>query len=362
MISLAALVERHQKDFLYSGRLDKDQFSAFNSLRICRTPKAQGALYCCDGCGELRFVYHSCGHRFCPNCQNYKCTQWLFRQKQRLLPCDYFMITFTIPAELRELGKRNKEAFYKALFKSSAASLQQLCRTKLKGECGAIAVLHSNSRTLTFHPHIHFIVPGIILNKNESSIKRVRGKYFLHYKPLSELFRGKLLAQLKDLGLSFPSHLYAKKWNVNCQNKGNGQGSLEYLSRYLMKGVVSEKSLTQNGRQIHLRYQDSTTKKMETINFSELDFLNRLAEHVKPKGFHTIREYGFLAPSAKKKLIRVQLLLHKILPLEPLPEKPKVTCPCCGAEMTLILRKVDSQWWEKNIAGKERAPPEAEYA
>ena len=170
----------------------------------------------------------------------------------------------------------------------------------------------------------------------------------LHYKPLSELFRGKLLAQLKGLGLSFPSHLYAKKWNVNCQNKGNGQGSLEYLSRYLMKGVVSEKSLTQNGRQIHLRYQDSTTKKVETINFSELVFLNRLAEHVKSKGFHTIREYGFLAPAVKKKLIRVQLLLHKILPWEPLPEKPKVTCPCCGAEMTLILRKVDSQWWEKN--------------
>ena len=355
MIHLKDLVDRHQQDFLYRGNLDSDQFLAFNSIRICRTAEADGHLYNCDDCGGLRYLYHSCGHRFCPNCQNFNTTKWLYRQKQRLLPCDYYMITFTIPRELRRTPRSQRRQLYKALFEAASETLKDLTRTKLNGECGALAVLHTNSRNLDDHPHIHFIVPGLVLRKDLAV--KITAKFFLHYNPLRELFRGKLLAKLKDLEIDFPRYLYGKKWNVHCEKKGNGSSCIEYLSRYLIKGVVSEKSLRQVDDKISLRYQNSRTKKMENLELTELDFLQRIAQHVKPKGFRAVREYGFLAPAAKKKLARLQILLNAKIPDEPEPEKPKVACPCCGGKMSLIIRKMDNQWWEENIVKRARSPP-----
>ena len=358
-MKLASFIERHKQQVLYSGKLDNDQFRALNALRICRTPEAKGVLYGCDECDSVRFVYHSCGHRFCPNCQNHRTTEWLYRQKQKLLPCDYFMITFTVPEFFRHIPREKLTDFYKAFFLCASASIKELCWSRLKGECGMLAVLHTNGRSLQKHPHIHFIVPGIVLNKKENTVKRIDSKFFLHYNPLRKLFRGKFLKRLKEIGIGFPGYLYNSKWNVNSENKGNGIGAIEYLSRYLVKGVVSQKSLTENKNSVTLKFRNSTTQIMETIEFGKVEFLERLAQHVLPKGLRSVRYYGFLAPAGKKMLKRMQLLLQVSLPEEPEPQTPALKCLCCKAKMAPIIFKMSAHWFEKRVKPllRNRSPP-----
>ena len=348
-MSLLVDVITRNSDFIYSGQLDNDQFKALNCMRICRTAEAQGALYSCDKCESFKFVPHSCGHRFCPHCQNYKTTLWLHRQKSRLLLCDYFMITFTLPSEFRKVPRKDLRAFYNAFFDCTSAAIKELAQDKLKGSPGMVGVLHTNGRSLNSHAHIHYIVPAIVLNKDESTLKKVSAKFFLHQQVLANLFRGKFLRKLKELEIPFPGYLYGRNWQADCDIKGNGKNVLEYLSRYLIKGVVSPKALSEVNGEINLRYKNSQTKKMTNMQFDDETFLKRLVQHVLPKGLRRVREYGFLAPAGKKMLQKLQLLLQVKLPDEPLPEPPKVTCPCCKETMRMVLHKVPVKWFKERI-------------
>ena len=355
MIHLGTLVHKN-RHFLNSGHLNDDQFRALNCIRICRTPEATGAIYSCEKCQRTKFVFHSCGNRFCPNCQNHKTSLWLHRQKKRLLPCDYFMITLTVPAELRRIPKRKRKLFFEAFFEVSSSAIKELTYNRLGGAPGMVGVLHTNSRKLDFHPHIHYIVPAIVLNRDENTVKKITKKFFIHQQALANLFRGKLLSKLTELKISFPKHLYGIKWQADCDLKGNGKGALEYLSRYLIKGVVSQKELsyTENGK-VRLSYIESKTKFRKNRDFSETGFLTTLVKHVLPKGFRRVREYGFLAPAAKKMLTQIQLIFGAKPPITPLPEAPKILCKCCKKPMKIIIHKIHLEWYIK-VTGK-RPPP-----
>ena len=168
--------------------------------------------------------------------------------------------------------------------------------------------------------------------------------------------------KLKELKIPFPGYLYGKKWQADCDLKGNGINALEYLSRYLIKGPVSQKALsyTADGK-VKLRYKASDTKKMTAITFDEGIFLKQLLQHVLPKGFSRVREYGFLAPAGKKMLLKLQLLLQTKIPDDEVPDPPKVTCPCCQSSMSIILQKVDLEWVckvQQRDIKKARSPPE----
>jgi len=219
-----------------------------------------------------------------------------------------------------------------------------------------VGVLHTNSRKLDYHPHIHYILPAIVLKKDENTVKKITKKYFLYQQALANLFRGKLLSKLTELKISFPKHLYGIKWQADCDLKGNGAGALEYLSRYLIKGVVSQKALsyTEDGK-VQLSYIESKTKARKNRDFTETDFLQALVNHVLPKGFRRIREYGFLAPAAKKMLTKIQLIFNAKPPMEPKPKAPEVICPCCKKPMKMLIHKVHEEWYLK--VTKTRPPP-----
>lgn len=355
MIHLGTLVQKN-RHFLESGHLDDEQFRALNSVRICRTPEALGSVYSCDSCEITKFVSHSCGNRFCPNCQNYKTSLWLHRQLSRLLPCDYFMITLTVPAQLRQIPRHKRKVFFEAFFKASSSAIKELTYNRLGGTPGMIAVLHTNSRKLDFHPHIHYIVPAIVLGKDKNTVKKISKKFFIHQQALANLFRGKLLSLLTQLKIYFPKFLYGIQWQADCDLKGNGSGALKYLSKYLIKGVVSQKALsyTQEDK-VRLNYIESKTKIPKSKDFTQEQFLKTLVEHVLPKGFRRVREYGFLAPAAKKTLIKLQLLLKAKPPIEPEPKAPKILCKCCKRPMNALIHKIELEWYIKAISS--RSPP-----
>jgi len=103
-----------------------------------------------------------CRNRHCPKCQHEQAQEWLGLQERLLLQVPYFLLTFTIPSELRILASRNQQLFYTTLFRASAEASQQLaCDPRfIGGQIGLVGVLHTWTRNLAFHPHVHYLVPG----------------------------------------------------------------------------------------------------------------------------------------------------------------------------------------------------------
>lgn len=334
MIDLVELSEKYWGEL--SSTLDNDQKRAFKAMMNCSQQSAGGSYYACTNCGHVHYHCRSCGNRFCNRCQNHRASLWLHRQKQRLLPCPYFMVTFTLPASLRAIPRYRRKEMFDALFMASSQALKEMCQDRLRGDCGMIGVLHTHGRDLCYHPHIHYIVPGLVLNSQEKLLRVIKKNYLVNNTALSKLYRGKFLAALTELEIGFQSSLYGKDWNVDCRPVGQGLPALEYLSRYLMRGVVSEKSLSAEENTVRLRYKDSKTKRMDSKEFEPKEFLQRLAQHVLPRGFHRVREYGFLAPAAKKKLFLMQNLLEVKIPNEPPPELPALRCSICQGIMLPI--------------------------
>ncbi len=259
------------------------------------------------------------------------------------MPAEYFLLTFTLPGELRALPFRQARAVYAALFAAAWATVQAFCRNdrQLKGEAGAVAVLHTHSRRLDLHPHVHLAMPGATLDPRTRRWRTKSGGYLFNHRALAKVFRGKLLAALTEEGLALPGQLPGK-WVVDCKSVGNGEKALVYLGRYLYRGVIRERDILSctDGR-VSFRYRDSQSGEMKVRTLPGADFLRLILQHVLPKGFRRARNYGFLHPN-KKGLIA---LLHVVLRIAPRPRppdkpRPAFLCPCCGTPMRVIRRRI----------------------
>lgn len=303
MIPLAEIIRQHEADYRarYGQQLTPERGKALGAMQHCRSTMAPHLLAACPDCAERRLIPHSCGHRSCPHCQHHESEQWLARQRRLQVPAEYFLLTFTSPGELRPLAFRQARAVYAALFAAAWASVPTFCRNdrKLKGEAGAVAVLHTHSRRLDLHPHIHLAMPAATLDP-KARRWRTKNGYLFNNQALAKVFRGKLLAALKQEGLTLPSQL-PKKWVADCKSVGNGEKALVYLGRYLYRGVLRESDIRscENG-QVSFRYRDSQSSEMKVRTLPGADFLRLILQHVLPKGFRRSRNYGFPHPNRKK--------------------------------------------------------------
>jgi len=169
MISLASIIEQFEQAFMlqYQPSLLPSHIKALDAMKACRNEHSPLMQLRCTECEQQRFMPHSCGHRHCPHCQHYESQQWLERQCQKALPARYFMLTFTIPAQLRPLAWRQQRLIYSMMFDCVWATLQTFCQNdkQLNGMAGVVAVLHTHSRALDYHPHIHALMPAAIVDK-----------------------------------------------------------------------------------------------------------------------------------------------------------------------------------------------------
>ena len=346
MITLASVIDQFEADFLrdYQGRLPPNQISALHAMKRCRTLHSPVMQVNCADCDYQTFVPHSCGHRNCPHCQHYESQQWIERQVQRQVPADYFMNTFTLPAQLRPLARLHPRLVYSMMFDCAWATLQSFSNKdkQLQGDPGAIAVLHTHSRELNYHPHIHAIMPAAIVDKTNKVWRTKQGKYLFNHKALAKVFRAKMLTRLAEEKLPFPAKI-PKKWVVDCKFVGAGDKALIYLGRYLYRGVIREKDILscQDGK-VTYRYQDSKTKRYKTKTVSGSKFLWLILQHVLPKGFRRARNFGFLHPNSKGVIKLIQLLLKFDLAkiLQALKPRPQFKCRCCGGAMIVGRRRI----------------------
>ena len=176
------------------------QRRAMLAIERCRTEALGGQVFTCPSCQTTRYSYHSCRNRHCPTCQQDAGQAWLAAREACLLPVPYFLITFTIPAALRDVARANPRQVYTALFRASAAALQQLAADPrfLGGQLGMLGVLHTWTRDLRYHPHIHYLVPAVALAPDGRVVQPPAADFLLPVRPLAILYRAKLQASLRQ--------------------------------------------------------------------------------------------------------------------------------------------------------------------
>ena len=346
MILVSSLVEKFEADFKqqYSHKLKPQHLKALNAFKYCRTSLSPLMKANCSACQHTQYIPHSCGHRSCPHCQNHESQRWIERQCNKRLPANYFMITFTIAAEFRWLFFYHQQALYSLFFQCVWDTLKtfSLNDKKLSGLPGVISVLHTHSRALNYHPHIHAVMPDGALDKKSKLWRKKDSKYIFNHKALAKVFRAKMLDGIVALGLRLPKR-HPNKWNVDCKSVGKGEQALIYLGRYLYRGVVQEKDILscKNGL-ITFRYKNSKTGKVQTRTLSGADFLWLVIQHILPKGFRRARDYGFLHSNSKKTILLLQYLF-KVKPSQwqsLIKKRPPLTCRCCGALMTIVATRL----------------------
>lgn len=341
---LASLVQHYREAFehKYSDAVSPAMRRAMDAVLACRTQHYGKMQLSCPKCLSLAEFFHSCGHRSCPACQHFDSGQWLERQCQKLLPVDYFMVTFTLPSQLQGLAWHHQRMVFGALFEAVASTLKSFALNDkaLGGDLGFTAVLHTHSRQLAFHPHVHVIVPAGCFLKNRKQWKKRRGRYLFHELNLAKVFRARFLERLIGAGFRLPGNV-PKQWVVHCDRVGSGLPALKYLSRYLYRylyrGVISERHiLHDDGAHVTFEYQDSKSKSRLTRTVKGEDFLWLVFQHVLPKGFRRARDFGFLHGNASKTRQLIQWVLQVKLPQPKPSTRAPFLCAHCKAAMNIV--------------------------
>jgi hypothetical protein len=257
----------------------------------------------------------------------------------------YFLVTFTVPEQLREPIRAAMKLWYGALLKESAGALQDLAADPkhLGAELGLTAVLQTWTRDQRYHPHVHVLVPGGGLTPNRLRWVRVKDAAFLwHWNPLQARFKSRLKAWLKESAperyRQVPAKVWWLKWGVDLQPVGSGEAAVKYLANYLAQPPLRESQLTAwDDQSVTFRYRDNAGV-VHAGSVSGEEFVRRCLQHVLPKGFQRVRHYGWRSAAARVKWARIVALLDYRAPtpqLSTLNSSPP-SCPACGKTMCLI--------------------------
>ena len=173
----------------------------------------------------------------------------------------------------------------------------------ISGKIGAILLLHTWTQQMTFHPHVHCIIPAGGLNKHGKwKQAKSKGDFLFPAQVMSNLFRGKLLATIHQLFLNKKlnmsaqikaqywknkNKLYQINWVVYAKKAFGGPDQiLEYIGRYTHKICISNyriKNISDKG--VTFTFLDRKAKKVKSKTIQRTQFLKLFVEHILPKGF-----------------------------------------------------------------------------
>jgi len=325
----------------FGDRMLPSHLRVLRNIIACRTPALGGEMYFCPRCDLEHSVYHSCRDRHCPKCQGHEAERWLEKQRKLLLPCEYGLATCTLPAELRKIARSNQRLVYSILLRSAARALLEVASDRhfVGGLTGVMAVLHTWTRAMIYHLHVHMLFPiGGLGEESMSWIKPRHPRYILPDYAVAKLFRESVERAFREAGLyeKVPRNAWAsKRWVAHIKRVGFGEKALLYLSRYVFRIVISnERILGYDGARVTFK------AKQEMVTLDVEEFIRRFLQHVLPKGFVKVRYYGLWASACRDKLGKARRILNdhhaaigKKLPptatAESVP-RPAPRCPKCG--------------------------------
>ena len=351
-MNLAELLRKHWPEYVAhaggAGKIPTPHWRAVEAVLACRTPRLGGHVHACTDCGREHYLYHSCNHRACPRCGQRERQLWAARQQSRRLPVPYFMLTFTVPAQMHGFFRRYERVAYRTLFAAASAAIKELAADPkyLGGGAGFIAVLHTWTRQMAFHPHVHVLIPAAGLSEDGCHVRLPDNpEYLFPHARLAERYRKRFLLHLSDRhpGLleALDPAVHTMPWNVNVRRAGRGKSALRYLAAYVNRSAFSEERLLGYDGQgnIRMAWRDSSDGKRKLMSLRPVEFIRRWLQHVLPKGFTRLRHYGFLSAAAAQSFVRLRFLLGgRPLAVE-LPEERPPCCPHCEGTLE-HLRKI----------------------
>lgn len=364
MLELADIVREYGPAYLerYGERLLPSHRKALQDIAVCRTAALGGEVFWCEHCRESVYSYHSCGNRHCPKCGQDRADRWRDRQLRKLLPVPYFLVTFTLPHTLNPLARSHQKLVYDLLFRSSSEALKALTLNPqwLGGTIGMLGALHTWTRDMGYHVHVHYLVPGGGIHPETGAWMPSHPKFLVPGSALRRVFRGKFRDALRaadpTLFSQVPPETWRTSWVVHCKAVGDGRSALKYLTPYLYRVALSNRRLVsmQDGR-VTFSYKPHKAG-WKTMTLPALQFLGRFLQHVLPTGFQKVRYYGFLHPSAKERFSALkQALEDRILDPKDWPTPPGTNesekehgtrhtpespgrCPHCGGALRYVGR------------------------
>jgi len=342
----------------YGNRMPEFHREAIYDISNCRTEAMGSHVYVCEKCHKKVFHYHSCRNRHCPKCQGDRANKWREKQMKRLLPTvTYHLVTFTIPEEFRQIARSNQKLIYGILFRTSAAALKKLAADPrfIGGQIGMTGILHTWTRALLYHPHVHFIVPGGGYDEENEKWHFSNKKFLVPVKALSKIFRAKFRDEFRKTPFSkeISANVWGKDWVVHSKPVGSGKHALEYLSAYVYRVAITDKRIVRiQDDEVTFRYRESETGILKTQKLHSLEFIRRFLWHVLPPGFVKIRHFGFLSPVKTAVFQKAfQLLIGMLILFGMLPkgfvfpgceiksesiDQNHLRCKHCGGRLVLI--------------------------
>lgn len=355
-------------------RLSPHQWKTLHALARCRTSALGGQVFYCPHCRREHVVAHSCRNRHCPHCQGAQAADWLEQQAAALLPVPYFHLVFTLPHALNGLIRQNRATLFKLLFDAASQTLLEFGVQRWQAQLGITAVLHTWSQTLADHYHLHCIVTGGGVARDQSRWVAGSPRYLFPVRALSRMFRGKFLAGLNARfaagQLEFHGQLQQlaaraqfgallrqaaqPEWVVYAKRPFAGPAQvLAYLSRYTHRVALSpQRLLATDGKSVTFAYKDyADGSRPKTMTLGTAEFVRRFCLHVLPERFVKIRHYGLLGNRQKRtRLARARELLGatpvpRSQPLPPLLQAPPpggwgACCPFCQRPGLVKVREV----------------------
>jgi len=365
------------------NRLLPSQDKALADIGDCRTAALGGHRYRCPECDETFWVYHACGNRACPACHGRDTRAWLEKRRAQLMPCGYFHLVATIPRTMRAAFLADQKVMYGLFMKTVAESVMDLARDPrfVGGTPGILMVLHTWTGELHYHPHVHLLVTaGGITDDGEHWCDPRNQEFLAPVKALSKMIRRRFGEQLRKLKpevfASLPHQTWINGWNTFCKPYGDGAGAvLQYLARYVFRiAITNARILNMDDGHVTFRYRvrrsppaaggkDRATKQWRHCRLDDFTFLDRLLQHVLPKGFHKVRYYGLWHHSKRAQQQARRLLELKTPNPKPMPaevqhlapqaeamaaeHEPKAretnfqpTCPRCGCERVIHIEEL----------------------
>lgn len=361
-MELADIVKAHGGEYLatYGDRMLQSHKRALYAIEQCRTEAMGGHLAECEECGHRHYSYHSCKSRSCPKCHGDDTRKWLEKRETELLPVRYFHLVFTLPSELREIIRSHQKQLYATLMQAAAETLETIGfdQKHVGGKLGMLAVLHTWTRALEHHPHVHMLVPAGGLDRDGIWRPARKKEFLVPVRALSRGFRGRFMKLAKKAlpDAAFPKEVWDKEWVVFCKPTFNrAKKVLRYLGRYVHRiAITNNRIMALKDGKVTFSYQNSDSGEWKRMILPASEFLRRYLQHVLPQGFHKVRYYGLWSPRNRVTLKRLQLLLEErrqrteTKSEENPPPQPQRRCPCCENGRMMII-----EWLPK----QPRSPP-----
>ena len=349
MSRLGAILRAHGPDYRqrFGPRIAAAHLRVMRALEACHTADLGGVCWQCPRCQERVFAYRSCGNRHCPACGQADARLWRERQERLLLPVTvYHLVTFTVPERLRRPIRSHPRQALPLLMQSAASSLLTLCRERrfLGGLPGLTAILHTWTRQLLYHPHVHILCTGGGLDPAGAWRASAPG-FLVPVRALSTIFRARFRDALRQrhpaLFAAVPARVWRQPWVVHSKPVGAGGHALGYLARYVHRVALADSAiLHHDDRQVVFRYLEGDTGRVRTARIAPTEFIRRFLQHTLPSAFRKVRHYGLHHSSRRRTLRSLQAQLALAHRLDPPPAEPPRReplpprhCPLCNEPM-----------------------------